>query len=194
MGTHLLGPGDEDICCHPTFDPKYGYGSIPNGNESYRRAIVVLGGPNQDKRLEKALSEYRNDSSAALVISGFGKDFVKKKEYAAEGKNLDSILNENDSVNTEENARNSIYQIKENLPDVKEITVVSDYTHQPRAEMLFKKYSNDEYSIGFSGIKTENKLHRVVYELGAFPLSVMPYNVHRRLTTVLRNVLYGSKE
>ncbi|EFD92195.1 MAG: protein of unknown function DUF218 [Candidatus Parvarchaeum acidophilus ARMAN-5] len=169
-----------------------------NSNYNYTRAIVVLGGPKQDKRLEKALYEYNKDKSAALIISGFGKDFEKKTEYTAKGKGLDSILNENESINTEDNARNSLYLIRENLPNINEITIVSDYAQQPRAEMLFNKYSKEysdsHYQIGFSGIKTENKLHRVVYELGAFPLSIMPYTVHRKLTGVLRKALYGKKE
>ena len=160
----------------------------------YERAIVVLGGPNQDKRLEKALSEYRNDPSAALIISGFGNNFEKRSEYTAGGKGLDSVLNENKSINTEENAKNSVYQIKENLPHVKKITIVSDYAHQPRSEMLFKRYSDNKYAVDFSGIKTENKLHRVVYELGAFTLSMLPYNTHRKLTTTLRKALYGNNE
>ena len=162
----------------------------------YNRAIVVLGGPNQYKRLEKALTEYQNDPSAALVISGFGKDFEKKDEYIAKGKDLESIITEDKSINTEENAINSIHKIDYELPFVKKITIVSDYAHQPRSEMLFKKYSkiesNKPYEIDFSGIKTENKLYRVVYELGAFSLSFMPYNMHKKLTEKIRDARYKS--
>ncbi|MCL5975991.1 MAG: YdcF family protein [Candidatus Parvarchaeota archaeon] len=160
----------------------------------YKRAVVVLGGPNQYKRLEKALTEYKNDPSAALIISGFGKDFEKKNEYVAKGKNLDSIITENESINTEENAINSIHKISYELPSVKKITIVSDYAHQPRSEMLFKKYAKIEsdkpYDIDFSGIKTENKLHRIIYELGAFPLSFMPYSMHKKLTEKIRETRY----
>ena len=78
----------------------------------YKRAIVVLSGPNQDKRLEKGLSEYKKDPSAVLVISGFGKNSDERNEYVAKGRGLDSILIENGSTNTEENAINSIYEIK----------------------------------------------------------------------------------
>lgn len=162
--------------------------------DKYNRAIVVLGGPNQYKRLEKALTEYQNDPSAALVISGFGKDFKIKNEYIAKSKGLDSIIIENESINTEENAINSIYKINNELPAVKKVTIVSDYAHQPRSEMLFKKYSkiesNNHYEINFSGIKTENKLHRVVYELGAFPLSFIPYKMHKKLTEKIRDAHY----
>lgn len=165
-----------------------------NKHNRYNRAIVVLGGPNQYKRLEKALTEYQNDPSAALVISGFGKDFEAKNEYIAKGKDLESIITENESINTEENAINSIHKIDYELPSVEKITIVSDYTHQPRSEMLFKKYSkiesNKPYGIDFSGIKTENKLHRIIYELGAFPLSFMPYNIHKKLTKKIREVRY----
>ncbi|MGC8699306.1 MAG: hypothetical protein ACP5RE_03930, partial [Candidatus Acidifodinimicrobium sp.] len=67
-------------------------------------------------------------------------------------------------------------------------------SHQPRSELLFKKYSkkeaNNYYKIDFSGIKTEDKLHRVVYELFAFPLSFIPYSMHKKLTEKIRNVDY----
>lgn len=163
-----------------------------NANPAYTRAIVALGGPNQEKRLEKAFSEYKSDPSAALVISGFGKDFENKEKYMVNGKGLDSIIIDDKSINTEENAINSIYSIR-SFPYIDKITIVSDYAHQPRSEMLFKKYAKEsgrKYEIGFSGIKTEDKFHRVVYELGAFPLSLMPYRIHKKLTQKIRGINY----
>ena len=160
---------------------------------AYKRAIVALGGPNQEKRLEKALYEYQSDPSAALIISGFGKDFQNKEKYIVKGKGLDSIVIDNKSTTTEENAINSIYNIEKEFPYVGRITIVSDYAHQPRAEMLFKGYarkSGRDYNIEFSGIKTEDKLHRVIYEIGAFPLSFMPYRIHKKLTQKIRSINY----
>ncbi len=160
---------------------------------AYKRAIVALGGPNQEKRLEKALYEYQSDPSAALIISGFGKDFQTKEKYMVKGKGLDSIVIDNKSTTTEENAINSIYNIEKEFPYVGRITIVSDYAHQPRAEMLFKGYarkSGRDYNIEFSGIKTEDKLHRVIYEIGAFPLSFMPYRIHKKLTQKIRSINY----
>ena len=188
------------VSCKIIFD-KYITKSLANKSMSavscfplYKRAIVVLSGPNQDKRLEKGLSEYKKDPSAVLVISGFGKNSDEKNEYVAKGRGLDSILIENGSTNTEENAINSIYEIKRSFPNVERITVVSDYVHQPRSETLFKRYSSYNYDIDFSGVKTEDKLHRVIYELCAFPLSMMPYDVHKKLTSKIRNALYRDKE
>lgn len=160
---------------------------------AYKRAIVALGGPNQEKRLEKALYEYQSDPSAALIISGFGKDFKNKEKYMVKSKDLDSIIVEDKSINTEENAINSLYIIKSEFPSIDKITIVSDYAHQPRSEMLFKKYAKEsgkKYEIEFSGIKTEDKLHRVIYELGAFPLSFVPYSTHKRITQKIRGINY----
>ena len=56
---------------------------------AYKRAIVALGGPNQEKRLEKALYEYQSDPSAALIISGFGKI---KKISSSYSYNLDIFM------------------------------------------------------------------------------------------------------
>ncbi len=180
----------------------------------YKRAIVVLGGPNQDKRLEKGLSEYRKDPYAMLMISGFGKDLERNSERIAKNSGLDSILIDKDSAdgpttrlltgpfdnilidnksrNTKESAINSIYNIKRSFPNVEKITIVSDYVHQPRSEMLFKRYSGGDYNIDFSGVKTDNKLYRVIYELCAFPLSMIPYSIHEKLAKVFEDKLLYS--
>lgn len=150
----------------------------------YERAVVVLGGNNFQKRLERALSEYRCDSRAILVVSGHRLD--SQQEYAQKEKGLESVLNEADSVNTEENAMFSLKKIKNDLPGIKRITIVSDYAHQPRAERYFKKYGRKEYKIDYAGIKTEDKMRRVAYELVGFPMTFLPYELHKKLTEKIR--------
>ncbi len=88
----------------------------------------------------------------------------------------------------------SVYQIKRNFPGVEKITVVSDYADKLRSEILFKKYAGVNYDVDFSGIKTDNKLHRIAYELGALLLSVLPYRMNKKLSEKIRNTIYKNKE
>ncbi|MEM0142776.1 MAG: YdcF family protein [Candidatus Parvarchaeum sp.] len=159
-----------------------------------KNIIVVLGGPNQDKRLEKGLELYKQDmDNQKVIISGFG-DFVLDKSKS-KNINLDNILYEPDSKNTEENAINSLLYIKESGLQPNKITLVSDYAHEPRSKYLFNKYKKRVFypgssvydtDLAFSGIKTEDKLKRVVYEMAAFPLSFTPYNLHKKITEKYR--------
>ncbi len=172
-------------------DTPKGFGSENYSAHGYKydRAIVVLPGPNQYKRLERGLSEYRNDPSAILIMPEFGNYFDKKE--LTKSKDLDSILIEDKSRSAEENAIDTIYKIKRNFPGVEKITLVDDYAGKLRSIILFTKYAGINYSIDFSGIKTENKLHRITHELGALPLSVLPYRMNKKLSEKMReNNLY----
>ncbi len=150
----------------------------------YERAIVVLGGCNFKKRLDRALSLYQSDPKAALVVSGHRLE--NPQQYTQKEKGLDSILNETDSINTEENAMFSLDKIRHELPEVNRVTIVSDYTHQPRAERYFKKYGGRKYTIDYSGIKTEDKRRRIIYELIGFPMTFLSYGFHKKLTEKIR--------
>lgn len=154
----------------------------------YNRAIVVLPGPNQDKKIEKGLSEYKNDEHSILITPEFGNQFDEKE--LEKGKSLDSILIGNESRNTEENVIDAIYNIKRKFPGVEKITIVSDYIDKLKSEILFKKYAGINYDIDFLGIKTGNKLDRIAYELIRLPFSFLPYKISKKVAEKMRDTDY----
>ena len=162
----------------------------PNDAErsDIKNVIVVLGGSNQYKRLEKGLEICNKEPGSALILSGFGGFKLDGSGY--DNVDLDRILYESDSKNTEENAMNSLKYMNRLSAVPDKVTVVSDYAHEPRSRYLFNKYNEKEfgsiYDIDFSGIKTEDKLHRVLYEMVAFPLSFLPYKMHEKITKTVR--------
>lgn len=158
----------------------------------YKRAIVILPGPNQDKKIERGISEYKNDKYSILITPDFGNKFDEKN--LEKSKSLDSILIGNNSRNTEENVIDAIYKIKQNFPGVEKITIVSDYIDKLRSEILFKKYAGINYDINFIGIKTDNKLNRIVYELIKLPFSVIPYEISKKVAEKVRGTGYKNNQ
>ncbi len=100
--------------------------------------IIVLSGPNQfftQQRIRKAAGLYRKKYSSSIIVSGKDLASWMKTELIHQGVQEKSILVQNHSTNTLEDALYSLPLVH----DKKDLILVTTNVHQRRANMTFKK-------------------------------------------------------
>lgn len=112
-------------------------------------AIVAISGGDTAARTEEAIKLYKNGWAPKLIFSGAAQDksgpsnAAAMKQIAIEkGVPEASILLEESSINTEENARNTQNLVKSN--NLHRIVLVTSAYHQRRASLEFRKRAGNE--------------------------------------------------
>jgi uncharacterized SAM-binding protein YcdF (DUF218 family) len=107
-------------------------------------AIVAISGGDTSARAQEAIKLYKNGWASHLVFSGAALDktgpsnaTAMRKEAVANGVPLHAIMIEEESVNTEENAANSLALIQQQ--GFHRIILVTSAYHQRRASLEFDK-------------------------------------------------------
>ena len=168
--------------------------------DRYENAIVVLGGTDKrfKKRLEDAINNvYSKKKSSLLIITGqnikSNDDIIK----LLEGKDY---VYENNSINTFDNAENVYYMIKSlnaaynpfyddkqrYFNNIKNVYVVTDTLHVPRARKYFKKVFNNEINLYFHKTPEDKReiYKKMIYEGSAYLISFLP----RRYINIGKNI------
>lgn len=114
-------------------------------------AIVVVSGGDTDARISEGVKLYEQKWAPALIFSGAAASgdvsnaLAMKRIAESKGVPGASILIEEDSKTTEENAKFTAKMLKDN--EFKSIILVTSPYHQRRAYTLFRKELGSEYKI-----------------------------------------------
>jgi uncharacterized SAM-binding protein YcdF (DUF218 family) len=143
-------------------------------------AIVVLGcrsASRQRRRVARAVALYRDGRAPLLVLSGGGAGQVSeaelmRREAVAKGMPAAALLLEPGSRDTIENARETAALL--HARGLREIVLVSDYAHLPRAALLFGLAGLSV--IGRAGVRAPNwaaEIAALLREATALPRSLL---------------------
>jgi uncharacterized SAM-binding protein YcdF (DUF218 family) len=154
-------------------------------------AIIVLGGSNERfrKRLKKAVELCEKSGESFLFIAG--QDIYSDAETMKILENNGNYLHENRSVNTYDNAvnsleilktlknnyfRNALYGECDSCKNISRVTVVTDTLHMPRARRYFKKVYGDEFKLLFAAVTEDRKdlPRKIIYESAGYLVSFLP--------------------
>lgn len=107
-------------------------------------AIVAVSGGDTTARTNEAIAMYKSGWSSMLIFSGAAEDksgpsnaLVMKRAALAAGVPASSIMIDEDSETTSQNAKNSKNIFTEN--DIKSVILVTSGYHQRRASLEFEK-------------------------------------------------------
>lgn len=130
-------------------DDLAGCGSTPD-NKSFNTgchevgAIVAISGGDTSARAEEAIRLYKNGWATRLVFSGAAMDktgpsnaFTMRQKAIKESVPIGAIIVEEESVNTKENATNTLALLQKN--NFERIILVTSAYHQRRASLEFDK-------------------------------------------------------
>jgi uncharacterized SAM-binding protein YcdF (DUF218 family) len=103
-------------------------------------AIVILGGGGVE-RPKRALELFTNGAAPRIICSGNGDAQWNKSFLVRKGVPADAVLVENESSNTQQNARLSIALLRKQ--GAKRVIVVTTWFHSRRALECFRHYASD---------------------------------------------------
>lgn len=143
---YYLGPDDLSSCQEKPVSNDLNDACRPSD------AIVAISGGDTSARTEEAIKLYKNGWAPKLIFSGAAQDKsgpsnaeAMKQIALQEGVPENSILLEESSINTEENARNTQSLIKDNR--LGRVILVTSAYHQRRASLEFRKRAGNEVVI-----------------------------------------------